>query len=215
MIKFAPHILNELSDEYRDNWKSFVIDLINIKGQNYYNDMIKELDIILHKHWWNQYDKPNRGQELLNFNKQYPELIEYMRQTLKQQYGSAVILYRGIRLSENVTDFKNILLQFINGRVVILESFSGMTVFSWTHQIHIARNFATDYTTKFNYGIVFVAQVPVEQIVFAGPTTLALADSVIASEFIVHHFKPLEAVVQSKITEDRIDDILMRVQPNA
>jgi len=110
---------------------------------------------------------------LLTLIKNFPGLHKEITQHIKKEYGNTVTLYRGMAFEDE--EWQENIGSATMHEEKVLKSYSGRTVFSWTSNYKIAQVFASasnQYTLREvmdGYGIIFEAEIPAEQILFAMP----------------------------------------------
>jgi len=192
--------VNELTTEFEGEWQRFIAMLAQEKGHDYADSMLQEIQNIMNSKWFYKPPTPSRDYAILNFNKSYPEYIEYIRKL----FGSSVELYRGIQ-QDNIGALllpDSQIRKMISGAQLKIQSYQGAHLFSWIQDRKVAENFATElpYT-------ILKATIPVDKIEWAGIAVanvedrFSYTDKIHNYEFIINHKEGIDAVAESHVLE--------------
>ncbi len=194
--------IDELSDEFKDDWHLFLKELLDDKGQAYVDKMLRTIQDNMNKGWFFKKPTKQRDNAILQFNKKFPEYIEHTRMMLE----SSVELYRGLTLKSygDVVKVDSEWRKMTDGARITMQSYQGAHLFSWTQDLETAKEF-----TEFPV-LILKARIPLDKIEWAGVTVRDVDDDVYAGihnfEFIVNHKDGIEVEVDSSISEYGTDE---------
>ena len=200
------HILKELSDIYHNDYNGFIDKHYPTSSNQLY--LLDELSSLIRQ--WVGFSQNKKGMRVELFMKQHPEVLNYIRSTLRKKHGNTVQLFRGLKyLTEEERNIKDIqryrkklfkldynMCKMIKQQKGIVDLYATRSRYSsWTRSERILNRFSwsTDNLPINGVGFKLHAEIPVDTIIFCGELFPRTIDEVTDEEYIVKHNQAIEA----------------------